>query len=64
MTQKRRIIYLLMGPALFALACLAIPSSIFDTLAARGNRYGCLDGVLVGNGAGRLCRHGLFADCS
>ena len=35
MTQKRRIIYLLMGPALFALACLAIPSSIFDTLAAR-----------------------------
>lgn len=35
MTQKRRIFYLLMGPALFALACLAIPSSIFDTLAAR-----------------------------
>ena len=35
MNQKKRIIYLLLGPALFLLCTLCLPASLFETVSAR-----------------------------
>ena len=48
MDTKKRLIYLIIGPVLFAIASVALKG----TIGGPGAMYTALDGILVGNTAG------------
>ena len=64
MNNKKRLLFVLIGPAIFLLCCFAIPGAAFPTLASRAAIGTVADGFLVGYGAGGLCSDCIFADCS
>lgn len=50
MDTKKRLIYLIIGPVLFAIASVALKGALGGSWS-NGNRYFVMDGILVGNTA-------------